>query len=93
MTGTQEPFGGQPVCQPMPKMSAMVHSEAQGGELNGESNLSFNSPRLKGPGCIYQPGTALGNLVPGGGKQRHAPQLSPSWIEIFDKLSKAHGKR
>ena len=65
MTGTQSGY------QPVPRMSTMVHSAAQGEELNGESNLSFNLPKLSGPRCIYQPGTALGNLVPGGGKQRH----------------------
>lgn len=75
MTGTQEPFGGQSVGQLVPKMSAMVYSATQGGELNEESNLSFNSPRLNGPGCSYQPGTALGNLVPEE-KNRNMPTSS-----------------
>lgn len=42
MTGAQEPFSGQSRCQPVPQMSTMVHSAAQGEELNGESDLSFN---------------------------------------------------
>lgn len=51
------------------------------------------SARLNGLGYIYQRGTTLGNLVPGGEKQTHALQLSPSWIEIFTKLSKAQGNK